>query len=60
MDHKNFSYDFNLEDGNERPALTGDFASALVQFFAGGHTPQIRSALLELERAAKDADTIDK
>lgn len=41
---------------NGYPKVTSEFAAALLGHFAGGHTPAIRNALLELERAARDEE----
>lgn len=44
-----FRYDF----GDESVQLSRDFAVALIGFFAGGHTPEIRNQLINLEKATE-------
>lgn len=51
------SFEYVVQDFyNGYPVLTEDFAVALVEFFAGGHTPEIRDILLELERVSAPSD----
>lgn len=44
-----FHYDF----GDERAQLSRDFAASLIGFVAGGHTPEIRNQLINLEKATE-------
>lgn len=47
------SFEYVVQDFyNGYPVLTEGFAVALVKFFAGGHTPEIRDVLLELQKVS--------
>lgn len=40
------------------PAITADFVDEVLSFFGGGHTPEVRTALLALRKAAKDGENL--
>lgn len=48
-DYSVFRYDFE----DDQAQLSDDFATSLIEFFAGGHTPEIRNQLVKLEKATK-------
>lgn len=50
-----FSYVFENENVN----VTSDFAKVLAEFFAGGHTPEIRNQILMLQRAAENTEQVN-
>ena len=51
------SFEYVVQDFyNGYPVLTEGFAVALVEFFAGGHTPEIRDTLLELQKVSVPSD----
>ena len=51
------SFEYVVQDFyNGYPAFTEGFAVALVEFFAGGHTPEIRDVLLELQKVSAGSD----
>ena len=51
------SFEYVVQDFyNGYPVLTEGFAVALVEFFAGGHTPEIRDVLLELQKVSVRSD----
>lgn len=51
------SFEYVVQDFyNGYPVLTEGFAVALVEFFAGGHTPEIRDSLLELQKVSAHSD----
>lgn len=43
---------------NTQPAITADFVDEVLSFFGGGHTPEIRTALIALRKVSEDAETM--
>lgn len=43
---------------NDHPAITSGFVDEVLAFFAGGHTPEIRSTLISLRKVAEDGEVM--
>lgn len=43
---------------NRRPAITAGFVDEVLTFFGGGHTPEIRTALIALRKVSEDGETM--